>query len=430
MSATLAGVAPHPELELGLELLRQAKVAEAILALERAAAAGSGPASAVLGDVLLSAASELRAPWRAIEHLELAWSRGQLGAALTLAAAHYAASGIPADDALALQWLQRALAAGVPGAYRAAGILALVAGRSAEAAAAFRSAAAAGDVFAAHALGHLAQLDGDLPLARAWYGRGAAAGLAPSKLRLAALGAGTVAILPTIVRAAPAEIVGFALPPVPPATEAPNELLAPSTWRCRGLLDPLLCDYLMAASMQWMLKAMTIDPADGSHMIDPARNSWGMNFHFAFPDLCVAHAERRIAARAGHALDHAEPLAVLRYEVGQEYRQHYDFRPSSAQVSNPYYAQAGQRVATLITYLNVPAAGGATDFPRRGLVVVPEIGTGVLFNNTLPDGARDDDSLHAGLPVLRGEKWVATLWFCENLARATVPRPQAAAGAR
>ena len=100
--------------------------------------------------------------------------------------------------------------------------------------------------------------------------------------------------------------------------------------------------------------------------------------------------------------------------------------PPGALTHHPYYRRVGQRLASMVTYLNLPDAGGATDFPRRGLVVVPELGTGVLFNNTLADGAPDLDSLHAGLPVLRGEKWVATLWFRERVARESAPRPAAA----
>lgn len=423
MSANLASDRPDPALAEGLELLRQARVAEAIVALERAAAAGSGPAAAILGDVLLTAAEELRAPWRAIAHLEDAWQRGQTGAALTLAAAHYAASGVPADDALAVSWLRRALDAGLPAAQRAAGVLAHCAGRADDAAAMFRAAAAGGDRFAPHALGHQAALAGDLPLARAWYAKSAAGGLAPSRLRLAALGAGPQAPLPKLERDPAPAGAGFALPPT--AVDGANEPLAPSIWRCRALLDPLLCDYLMAASLQWMLKAQTIDAKDGSSVVDPARTSWGMNFFFAFPDLCVAYAERRIATRAGIALELAEPLAVLRYEVGQEYRLHYDYIAPAAIAGNPWYRKVGQRVTTLITYLNVPDAGGATDFPRRSLVVLPEAGTGVLWHNVLPDGAQDMDSIHAGLPVLRGEKWVATLWFRERPPRVAAPRPEA-----
>ena len=73
MSATIPATVVHPALALGLELLRQARVAEAIPELERAAAAGTAEASAVLGDVLLTAGPPLRAPWRAVAHLELAW---------------------------------------------------------------------------------------------------------------------------------------------------------------------------------------------------------------------------------------------------------------------------------------------------------------------------------------------------------------------
>lgn len=426
MSASGAGPATDPALEQALALLRAARVADAIPQLERSSAAGSARAAAVLGDVLLTADPPLRAPWRAIEQFELAWTRGQIGAALTLAAIHYAACGVPADDSRAQGWLERALAAGHAPARRVAGMLAHLAGRTELAEALLREAAAADDAFAQHALGVMAQRAGDLPLARAWFARGAARGLPPSVLHLAVLGATPAASLPAAADRPPLATAGIAFPPPLRADEPQDELLAPATWRCREVLDPLLCDYLMAASTPWMVKSMTTDPNDGRSVPDPARTSWGMNFAYAFPDICVAYAERRIAARAGRSLVQAEPLAVLRYQVGQEYRLHHDYMAPGALTENPYYRRVGQRVATMVTYLNLPGAGGGTDFPRRGIVVTPELGAGVLFTNTLADGRPDPDSLHAGLPVLRGEKWVATLWFRERLVRETAPAPTGA----
>ena len=66
------------------------------------------------------------------------------------------------------------------------------------------------------------------------------------------------------------------------------------------------------------------------------------------------------------------------------------------------------------TPFRVSLFGGGTDFPRHGVVVTPEVGTAVMFDNVLADGRPDEDTLHAGLPVLEGEKWVATKWLREG----------------
>jgi hypothetical protein len=66
---------------------------------------------------------------------------------------------------------------------------------------------------------------------------------------------------------------------------------------------------------------------------------------------------------------------------------------------------------------HVPLQDGATEFPVAGVTVVPKAGTAVVFDNLLPDGSPDPDSLRAGLPVERGVKWLATLWLRQGRYR-------------
>ena len=68
-------------------------------------------------------------------------------------------------------------------------------------------------------------------------------------------------------------------------------------------------------------------------------------------------------------------------------------------------------MATTFSYLTSTEAGGETVFPRFQAKVKPVAGTAVFFRNTLSDGSIDRNSLHASLPVISGEKWLATLWF-------------------
>jgi len=63
-------------------------------------------------------------------------------------------------------------------------------------------------------------------------------------------------------------------------------------------------------------------------------------------------------------------------------------------------------------------AGGATAFPKAGVTVQPKSGRAVVFDNLREDGSPEPDSLHAGLPVERGEKWLATLWIRQGQYRA------------
>ena len=76
----------------------------------------------------------------------------------------------------------------------------------------------------------------------------------------------------------------------------------------------------------------------------------------------------------------------------------------------PYLQERGWRVHTVFAYLDEVGAGGETDFPRVRVRVSPRRGRIVHFTNLLADGTPDEDTLHAGLPVRAGEKWLATIW--------------------
>jgi hypothetical protein len=124
----------------------------------------------------------------------------------------------------------------------------------------------------------------------------------------------------------------------------------------------------------------------------------------------------RMAGFAGIPLAHAEALILLRYHPGQEYKTHRDNLPASHFI--PVKAGgSGQRQRTVIAYLNTPAAGGETQFPLLGLALPAVQGQLICFDNLLADGKLCRTSLHAGLPVIQGVKWICTLWMREHSHR-------------
>jgi prolyl 4-hydroxylase len=113
---------------------------------------------------------------------------------------------------------------------------------------------------------------------------------------------------------------------------------------------------------------------------------------------------RRIAAASATRVEQGEPLQVLRYRPGQQYRSHLDAVP----------VQGNRRILTMIVYLNDGYEGGETRFVKTGLSVRGRKGDGLLFRNTLPDGRPDPMSEHAGLPVTAGTKLIASRWIWER----------------
>jgi prolyl 4-hydroxylase len=147
--------------------------------------------------------------------------------------------------------------------------------------------------------------------------------------------------------------------------------------------------------------AIVVDPRSGQNMAHPIRNSYGTALGPAQEDLVIIAINRRIAAMTGTAVSNGEPLQVLRYTPGQQYRLH----------SDALTGVANQRVVTAIAYLNDGFVGGETDFPAIGVRVRPRAGDLLVFHNTLPDGRMAPGARHAGLPVTNGAKWIATRWI-------------------
>eukprot|EP00073_Rattus_norvegicus_P034015 XP_008757983.1 PREDICTED: prolyl 4-hydroxylase subunit alpha-3 isoform X1 [Rattus norvegicus] len=130
-------------------------------------------------------------------------------------------------------------------------------------------------------------------------------------------------------------------------------------------------------------------------------------------DPVLVTLDRRIAALTGLDIQppYAEYLQVVNYGIGGHYEPHFDHATSP---SSPLYKmKSGNRVATLMIYLSSVEAGGATAF-IYGNFSVPVVKNAALFWwNLHRSGEGDDDTLHAGCPVLVGDKWVANKWIHE-----------------
>lgn len=175
-----------------------------------------------------------------------------------------------------------------------------------------------------------------------------------------------------------------------------------------GLVDLAECDALIALARPRLARALTVDPK-GAQQVDQRRTNAGMFFKPGEFSL-VAQIEERIAELTGLPASHGEGLQVLHYEPGQEYQPHHDWFDPAQPGYDAITARGGQRIATVVIYLNSPEAGGGTAFPKAGLTVTARRGTAVYFAY---EGG-DESSLHAGLPVTRGEKWIATKWLRER----------------
>ncbi len=178
------------------------------------------------------------------------------------------------------------------------------------------------------------------------------------------------------------------------------------------LLSDDECSGLMALAAPRLARSETVDNATGGTEVHAARTSDGMFFERGEAPL-IAHIEQRIAQLLHWPVDHGEGLQVLRYRPGAEYRPHHDYFDPVHPGTELILQRGGQRVASVVMYLNTPEGGGATTFPDVGLEVWPVRGNAVFFSYDRPHA--DTRTLHGGAPVTAGEKWVATKWLRQGV---------------
>ena len=128
----------------------------------------------------------------------------------------------------------------------------------------------------------------------------------------------------------------------------------------------------------------------------------------------VRELEARLRELNGIDSALGEPCQGQRYDVGQEFKAHTDyFTPGGADWER-FCARSGQRTWTFMIYLNAVEAGGATRFKVIGKTIQPEVGKLLCWNNRRADGSVNPGTLHHGMKVRRGVKYVITKWYRER----------------
>jgi prolyl 4-hydroxylase len=177
------------------------------------------------------------------------------------------------------------------------------------------------------------------------------------------------------------------------------------------LLSVEECAELIELASRRLSRSETVATRTGASEVNEARTSDGMFFLPGEFPVC-ARLEARLARLLDWPLENGEGLQILRYRPGTEYKPHYDYFDPAEPGTPAILKRGGQRLASIVCYLNTPEAGGATVFPEAGIEVAPVRGNAVFFSYDRPHPSTR--TLHGGAPVLAGEKWVATKWMREG----------------
>lgn len=189
-------------------------------------------------------------------------------------------------------------------------------------------------------------------------------------------------------------------------------MLLPRVVVIGGLLADDECDELIELAQAKLAPSMTLNLDTGTDEPNDARTSRGTYFYRGRNALCD-RIDARISALLDWPVEHGEGLQVLHYGPGAEYKPHYDYFDPSKSGAADTLKRGGQRVGSLVMYLNTPERGGCTSFPDVHLEVSAIKGNAVFFSYDRAHAMTK--SLHAGAPVKAGEKWVATKWLRESV---------------
>lgn len=184
-------------------------------------------------------------------------------------------------------------------------------------------------------------------------------------------------------------------------------------------------NFLTARECAGIIALIDINKAPSTLMQDESDKEFrtSSTCHMDRSEALVRQVESKITSLTGIDPCHGETMQGQHYSVGQQFKPHNDYFHTNM----PYWPETrkrgGQRTWTAMVYLNDVEEGGQTNFPLVGLCLEPRRGNAIVWNNLDRVGEPNPFTLHQGMPVLRGSKYIITKWYREGewVARQEVP---------
>ena len=192
-----------------------------------------------------------------------------------------------------------------------------------------------------------------------------------------------------------------------------NLMDSPRMYMIHDFLSEQECDFLIETGGPLLRQSTTIGLEDGAQTTGDYRTSKTMFFQRQ-ENQTIIDIENRIKNVTGFEIETGEALQLVKYDVGEYYKPHYDYFDQAFKGNVIHAQNGGQRMMTVLMYLNDVESGGQTGFPELGIQITPKKGRAIFWWNCFTDATIDPMTLHEACPVLAGEKWVMTKWLHER----------------
>ena len=178
----------------------------------------------------------------------------------------------------------------------------------------------------------------------------------------------------------------------------------PPIYTVANFLSAEECDALIESARDHMTPAPVVGPGNGEVSVSRTSSTCYLARE-DLPSVCT-----KVCALTGKPLEHLELPQVGRYRGGEFYKPHYDAFDTASPDGRRFAQNGGQRVATVLVYLNDVARGGETAFSKLGVRIAPRKGNALVFFPATLDGQLDQHYLHAAEPAV-DPKWVSQIWI-------------------
>lgn len=133
----------------------------------------------------------------------------------------------------------------------------------------------------------------------------------------------------------------------------------------------------------------------------------------------ITNVSTKLSKLVNIPINNAELFQLVYYNIGDQYKPHFDAFNYETEDGKKNWEPGGQRMVTVLAYLNDVEQGGGTGFPELNITIPAKKGNIVVFHNTINNNSAhpkiNPKSLHSGMPVIKGEKWLVNLWFRQKL---------------